>query len=93
VSIKREGLTCAALVSTPLLWGVAAAHIRIFPAESVQGAREKYTMRPNPKQGDKLVWKFTQQYYADGNKEEFIGPAGTLYPAPVVTLQPESISR
>lgn len=156
MSIKRERLTCAALVSTLLLWGVAAAHIRIFPAESLQGAREKYTMRVpnekqvatiriegefpselkvydfefkpgwkidfkkapdgriigatwtgtiapyefvefgmlglNPKQGDKLVWKFTQ-YYADGNKEEFMGPAGTFYPAPVVTLRPESISR
>ena len=34
-----------------LLCGVALAHIRIYPTESVQGAREKYTMRvPNEKQ-------------------------------------------
>jgi uncharacterized protein YcnI len=141
----------------PMLWGalfvtsLAVAHIRIFPAESTRGAREKYTMRVpnekqvatiriegkfpselkiydfefkagwkvdierdaeghivgatwsgtiapyefvefgmlgiNPQQGDSLVWKFVQ-YYADGNKEEFVGPAGSFYPAPTVTLKP-----
>ena len=36
-----------ATVAVPLLYG----HIRIYPLESVQGAREKYTMRvPNEKQ-------------------------------------------
>lgn len=43
----------------------------------------------NPKQGDKLSWKFVQ-YYADGKKEEFTGPAGTFYPAPTVTLKAAS---
>ncbi len=40
----------------------------------------------NPKEGDSLVWKFVQ-YYADGKKEEFTGPAGTFYPAPTVKLK------
>lgn len=36
-----------------LSWAVASAHIKIFPAESALGAREKYTMRvPNEKQVD-----------------------------------------
>ena len=129
----------------------ALAHIRILPAESSPGAREKYTMRvPNEKQvatirieGDfpsgvnvydfefkpgwkidfkkddkgkivgavwtgkivpyefvefgmlglndkdspSLVWKFTQ-YYEDGSKEEFTGPAGSRLPSPVTTLTP-----
>ena len=141
----------AVLLAVFSVTGVAAAHIRIFPTESVQGAREKYTMRVpnekqvatvriegefpselkiydfefkpgwkvdikkaadgritgatwigtiepyefvefgmlglNPKQGDQLVFKFTQ-YYADGKKEEFLGPPGTFYPAPVVALKP-----
>jgi uncharacterized protein YcnI len=143
----------ASLIAMLSVAAMAAAHIRIFPAESVQGAREKYTMRVpnekqvatvriegefpselkiydfefkpgwkvdikkapdgritgatwigtiapyefvefgmlglNPKQGDQLVFKFTQ-YYADGKKEEFIGPPGTFYPAPLVTLKPAS---
>lgn len=127
------------------------AHISIFPPESIQGAREKYTMRVpnekqvnsvkieaefppevklydfefkpgwkidfkkddkgnitgatwtgtiapyefvefgmlgiNPKEGtDHLVWKFVQ-YYEDGKKEEFVGPPGSFYRAPVVTLK------
>ncbi len=34
-----------------LSWGIALAHIRIYPTESILGAREKYTMRvPNEKQ-------------------------------------------
>ncbi|HEY2384200.1 MAG TPA: DUF1775 domain-containing protein [Terriglobia bacterium] len=41
----------------------------------------------NPKQGSNLTWKFIQ-YYDDGTKEEFIGPAGSRLPAPVVTLKP-----
>jgi uncharacterized protein YcnI len=40
----------------------------------------------NPKQGDTLIWKFVQ-YYADGKKEEFIGPVGTFYPSPTVKLK------
>jgi hypothetical protein len=39
----------------------------------------------NPKQGDSMVWKFVQ-FYADGKKEEFTGPAGSFYPSPTVTL-------
>ena len=41
----------------------------------------------NPKQGANLTWKFIQ-YYDDGTKEEFTGPAGSRLPAPVVTLKP-----
>ena len=41
----------------------------------------------NPKQGANLTWKFIQ-YYDDGTKEEFVGPAGSRLPAPVVTLKP-----
>jgi uncharacterized protein YcnI len=40
----------------------------------------------NPKEGSDLVWKFVQ-YYDDGTKEEFVGPAGSRLPAPVVTLK------
>ena len=40
----------------------------------------------NPKEGSDLVWKFIQ-YYDDGTKEEFIGPAGSRLPSPVVTLK------
>jgi uncharacterized protein YcnI len=43
----------------------------------------------NPKQGSNLTWKFIQ-YYDDGTKEEFVGPVGSRYPAPVVTLKPTS---
>jgi len=41
----------------------------------------------NPKQGTNMTWKFIQ-FYEDGTKEEFIGPAGSRLPAPVVTLKP-----
>ncbi len=41
----------------------------------------------NPKQGSNLTWKFIQ-YYDDGTKEEFTGPAGSRLPAPVVSLKP-----
>jgi uncharacterized protein YcnI len=41
----------------------------------------------NPKQGTNLTWKFIQ-YYDDGMKEEFVGPAGSRLPSPVVTLKP-----
>ena len=41
----------------------------------------------NPKQGANLTWKFIQ-YYDDGTKEEFVGPAGSRLPAPVVALKP-----
>lgn len=147
----KFGVGCAftLVTATILSWSVASAHIRIFPAESALGAREKYTMRVpnekqvdtvriegefpsdlkvydfefkpgwkvdikkdaqghivgatwvgtikpyefvefgmlgiNPKQGDSLVWKFVQ-YYADGKKEEFVGPPGSFYPSPTVTL-------
>jgi hypothetical protein len=40
----------------------------------------------NPKEGTDLVWKFVQ-YYDDGTKEEFTGPAGSRLPSPVVTLK------
>lgn len=40
----------------------------------------------NPRQAEPLVWKFVQ-YYADGNKEEFTGPAGSFYPAPTVLMR------
>ena len=39
----------------------------------------------NPKEPGVLTWRFVQ-YYADGNKEEFIGPVGTKYPAPITEL-------
>jgi hypothetical protein len=49
-----RGLLKISMLAVAVAWllaGVAAAHIRIFPAESVRGAREKYTMRvPNEKQ-------------------------------------------
>jgi hypothetical protein len=41
----------------------------------------------NPKDATTLTWKFVQ-YYADGNKEEFTGPVGSKYPAPVTQLKP-----
>ena len=40
----------------------------------------------NPKEGSSLTWKFVQ-YYEDGMKEEFTGPVGSRYPAPVVALK------
>jgi uncharacterized protein YcnI len=40
----------------------------------------------NPKEGSSLTWRFVQ-YYADGTKEEFNGPAGSRLPSPVVTLK------
>jgi uncharacterized protein YcnI len=40
----------------------------------------------NPKEGDKLVWKFVQ-FYDDGSKEEFTGPVGSRLPSPVTTLK------
>jgi uncharacterized protein YcnI len=40
----------------------------------------------NPKEATDLVWKFVQ-YYDDGTKEEFTGPAGSRLPSPVVTLK------
>jgi uncharacterized protein YcnI len=43
----------------------------------------------NPKQGSNLTWKFIQ-FYEDGTKEEFTGPAGSRLPAPVVTLKPST---
>jgi len=45
----------------------------------------------NPKQGSNLTWKFIQ-YYDDGTKEEFTGPVGSRYPAPVVTLKPAPVA-
>ncbi len=41
----------------------------------------------NPKEGtDRLVWKCVQ-YYEDGKKEEFTGPPGSFYRAPMVMLK------
>ena len=138
-----------AMLSVPLLYG----HIRIYPTESTQGVREKYTMRVpnekqvpcvriegefppelevnrfefkpgwkieikrddkgkilgaiwtgtmvadefvefgmqaiNPKDATSLVWKFVQ-YFADGSKAEFTGPADSPSPSPVVTLKKAS---
>jgi uncharacterized protein YcnI len=82
-----------------LTCGVALAHIRIYPNESILGAREKYTMRvPNEKQvatiriegefpKDLKIYDFEFKP-ADGKKEEFTGPVGTFYPSPVVKLKP-----
>lgn len=150
--MKREAIGWAGLGAAGLLAMAqgSLAHIRIFPNESLVGAREKYTMRVpnekqvatiriegefpaalriydfefkpgwkvdlhknaegqivgatwngviapyefvefgmlglNPKQAEPLVWKFVQ-YYADGNKEEFVGPVGSPLPSPVVTLK------
>jgi len=39
----------------------------------------------NPKEGKSLTWKFVQ-FYEDGSKEEFTGPAGSRLPSPVVEL-------
>jgi uncharacterized protein YcnI len=41
----------------------------------------------NSKTASSLVWKFVQ-YYDDGSKEEFTGPAGSRLPSPVTTLAP-----
>ena len=144
---RIAAITTLALVPS----SVVLAHITIWPRESTQGARERYTMRVpnekqfncvriegefppelkvydfefkpgwkidfkkddkgniiganwtgtlapyefiefgmlgiNPKEGTStLVWKFWQ-YYEGGTKEEFIGPVGSFYPSPVVTLK------
>jgi len=39
----------------------------------------------NPVEPATLVWKFVQ-HYADGSKEEYSGPAGSRYPAPVTHI-------
>lgn len=41
----------------------------------------------NPANAGTMTWKFVQ-YYADGNKEEFIGPPGSKLPAPVTQIKP-----
>ena len=41
----------------------------------------------NDKDSTSLVWKFIQ-YYEDGTKEEFTGPAGSRLPSPVTALTP-----
>ena len=46
----------------------------------------------NAKEGSDLVWKFVQ-YYDDGTKEEFTGPAGSRLPSPVTTLKKADASR
>ncbi len=46
----------------------------------------------NAKEGSDLVWKFVQYYY-DGTKEEFTGPAGSRLPSPVTTLKKADASR
>jgi uncharacterized protein YcnI len=46
----------------------------------------------NAKEGSDLVWKFVQ-YYDDGTKEEFTGPAGSRLPSPVTTLKKADVSR
>ena len=46
----------------------------------------------NAKEGSDLVWKFVQ-YYDDGTKEEFTGPAGSRLPSPVTTLKKADAPR
>jgi uncharacterized protein YcnI len=147
----RPIFTISALLGALLVCAPPAiAHIRIFPAESPLGAREKYTMRVpnekkvatirvegefpvelnvygfefkpgwkidfkkddkgkivgatwtgtivpyefvefgilglNPTEGKVLTWRFVQ-FYEDGSKEEFIGPAGSRLPSPIVELK------
>jgi uncharacterized protein YcnI len=49
----KQWLQAASL--TALLASLAVAHIRIYPNDSIYGAREKYTMRvPNEKQVDSI---------------------------------------
>src|SRR5690242_9543444 len=40
----------------------------------------------NPKEGKTLTWRFVQ-FYEDGSKEEFTGPAGSRLPSPMVELK------
>jgi uncharacterized protein YcnI len=54
---------------------------RIAPHEFVEFSM----LGINSKEGSKLVWKFVQ-YYEDGEKEEFTGPAGSRLPSPVTVL-------
>jgi uncharacterized protein YcnI len=141
----------SAVLGALLVYAPAAiAHIRIYPAESTFGAREKYTMRVpnekkvatirvegefppelnvygfefkpgwkidfkkddkgkivgatwtgrivpyefvefgilglNPMEGNVLTWRFVQ-FYEDGSKEEFTGPAASRLPSPLVHLK------
>lgn len=55
---------------------------RIAPSEFVEFGM----LGINPKEGSALVWKFIQ-YYEDGTKQEFTGPAGSRLPAPVTILK------
>ncbi len=41
----------------------------------------------NPSEGASITWKFTE-FYEDGSKEEYAGPADSKLPAPVVKLCP-----
>jgi uncharacterized protein YcnI len=40
----------------------------------------------NPREGKVLTWRFVQ-FYEDGCKEEFTGPAGSRLPSPIVELK------
>ena len=40
----------------------------------------------NPTDGKVLAWRFVQ-FYEDGSKEEFTGPAGSRFPSPIVELK------
>lgn len=40
----------------------------------------------NPKEEKDLVWRFVQ-YYDDGTREEFTGPAGSRLPSPITKLK------
>lgn len=60
-SLSRQTVIVAALATG--LVSLASAHIRIAPAESAAGARERYTMRvPNEKQvnSSKIVGEFPE---------------------------------
>ena len=51
MSAERLKYTLAFAIAILLSTSIAAAHIRIYPSQSILGAREKYTMRvPNEKQ-------------------------------------------
>jgi len=71
-------------------------NIRKDTAGNIVGAEWRGRLRPyefaefgllavNPAEASTLVWRFVQ-HYADGSKEEYTGPAGSRYPAPVTHI-------
>ena len=55
---------------------------RIMPYEFVEFGM----LAVNPTDGKVLAWRFVQ-FYEDGSKEEFTGPAGSRFPSPMVELK------